>query len=234
MSKTEPSQKYLLELEKLAQRGKYRLGLQTAEKYLKQHPTIDEFLLKYAFFLYHHAADLKYSRNAKKDKTSTFKITTYFNQVIRVCRELIKRKEVLPQRIYLNARIYLAQIYAMLGKSGKAKTLALATYEYLPTTLTAERAADVCWRLNDFNGATRWYQRAVKKAKKADEKAIAHAGLAMLYRHLGKVEMAIKEVRIAIYFFQRAKHPELLNPKLLIKILRSHIPELKKPHSSFR
>ncbi|TSC67432.1 MAG: hypothetical protein CEO19_241 [Parcubacteria group bacterium Gr01-1014_73] len=228
MLETKQSQKYLLGLERLAQQGKYRVGLQTVEKYLKQHPAMDEFLLKHAFFLYHHAADLKYSRNAKKERTRTLKIINYFNQAIRVCRELIKRKKFLPQRIYLNARIYLAQIYAMLGKSRKAKTFVRATYNYLPISLTAERAADVYRRLNDLDGALRWHQRAVKKAKKADEKAIAHAGLAMLYRHMGKVEKAIEEVRIAIYFFKRVKHPKLLNPKLLIKILRSHIPELKK------
>ena len=228
MLKTKQSQKYLLELEKLAQQGKYRLGLRTVEKYLKQYPAMDEFLLKHAFFLYHHAADLKYSRSAKKERVQTLKIINYFNQAIRICRKLIKRKKFLTKRIYLNARIYLAQIYAMLGKSREAKIFANATYKYLPIALTAERVADVCRRLNDLNGARRWYQKAVKKAKKADEKAMAHVGLAMLYRHLGQVDKALKEARVAIYFFKHADHPKLLNLKLLIKILHSHIPELKK------
>ena len=228
MLKIKQSQKYLLGLEKLAQQGKYRLGLRTVEKYLKQYPTMDEFLLKHAFFLYHHAADLKYSRGTKKGKNQTLKITIHFNRAIRICRELIKRKKFLPQRIYLNARIYLAQIYTMLGKSREAKIFASATYKYLPITLTAERAADVCRRLNDLNGAQRWYQKAVKKAKKTDEKTMAHIGLAMLYRHMGEVGKALEEVRTAIYFVKHTEHPELLNPKFLVKILRAHIPELKK------
>lgn len=228
MLETKQSQKYLFRLEKLAQQGKYRLGLQTAEKYLKQYPEMDEFLLKHAFFLYHHAADLKYSHGTKKEASQTLKIAAYFNHATHICRKLIKRKKFLPRRIHLNARIYLAQIYAMLEKTREAKEFARATYKYFPSALSAERAADVCWRLNDFDGALRWYKIAVKKAKKADEKATTHAGLAMLYRHIGKVEKALEEVRIAIYFFKRADHPKLLNPKLLIKILRSYIPELKK------
>ena len=230
MLRTKQSQKYLLGLEKLAQQGKYHVGLQTVRKYLKQYPAMEEFLLKYAFFLYHHAADLKYSRSAKKERAQTLKITAYFNQAIHVCHELIERKEFLPQRIYLNARIYLAQIYAMLGKSRKAKTFARATYKYLPVVLTAERAADVYRRLNDPDGAMRWYQRAVKNAKKADERAMAHAGLATLYKHLGEVKKAIKEARMAIYFVKQTKQSKFLNQKLFIKILHSHIPELKKPH----
>ena len=234
MFETKQSRKYLFRLERLAQQGKYRAGLQEVEKYLKQYPAKDEFLLKHAFFSYHHAVDLKYSSSVKKEKYQTLKIAAYFEQAIRVCRKLIKRKKLLPQRIYLNARIYLAQIYAMLGKSRKAKAFACATYKYLPISLTAERAADVYRRLNDFNGAMRWYKKAVKKAKRVDEKATTHAGLAMLYRHMGRMEKALEEVQTAVYFIGRIKHPEMFNPKLLMKILRSHIPEFKKPHSSSR
>ena len=220
--------KCLIELEKLAQQGKYHIGLKTTKKYLRQYPTIEELLLKYAFFLYHHAADLKYSRNTGKIQTS--QVITNFNQAIRICRKLIKREKFLSQRICLNARLYLAQMYAMLGKSKEAKKFANATYKYLPSTLTAERAADVYRRLNDPDGAMRWYQRAVKNAKKADERAMAHAGLATLYKHLGEVKKAIKEARMAIYFVKQTKQSKFLNQKLFIKILHSHIPELKKPH----
>ena len=45
---------------------------------------------------------------------------------------------------------------------------------------------------------------------------------------MGKKKKALKEARVAIYFFKRADHPKLLNPKFLVKILRAHIPELKK------
>jgi len=215
-------EKILSRLQKLASKGKYETGLRILEDFLKQNLPNDEIQLKHAFFLYHYGANLKYSSNAQNNSRQKQKIAGYFNGAIRICRELIKKRKKLPERIHLNARIYLAQIYAMLGKKTKAKELAKETYEYFPSSLSAERAADVNFRLNDFKRALYWYRLAVKNAEKTDEKATAHTGLAILYKNTNNIKKSCYEAQIALRLI---KGVDCL--KLLKEILYAHIPELE-------
>lgn len=135
-----------------------------------------------------------------------------------------KRRDI-NDRNLLNARVYLAQIYAMLKKNKGAKKLSEETYKKRPSAFTAERVADVHMRLNDFHGAIRWYKKAVNRGKNYTEKLIAQIGLAVCYKEINEAKRAITEARTALKFLKKADRDK--NAMLLEKSLYSHFPKLR-------
>ncbi|MDO8618695.1 MAG: tetratricopeptide repeat protein [Candidatus Daviesbacteria bacterium] len=212
---------------KLARCGQYQVGMFTIDKYLKQYGATDEILLQQAFFLYHHAAALMYGETP--DSRQKTLIKKNFIRAITICRKLIKQKR--PQigdRSLLNARIYLAQIYAMLRQDKKARKLAEETYKYRPSALSAERVADVYRRTGDLHSAIKWYKKAVKQGENYTEKLIAQLGLAVCYKQINKPKQATSEAYTALRFLKKANKDA--NAVLLGKSFYSYFPELRKRH----
>lgn len=113
----------------------------------------------------------------------------------------------------------------MLDRAKEAKTIARQTFRYCPSTLTAERAADVHLRLSDLSGAVHWHKTAIKQAKKADEKSMAQIGLAIIYKRIGKTSFALKEALKALQLLKRSGGNK--NVTLLKQSIYAHFPQLK-------
>ncbi len=209
----------------LARNRKYEEGIKLIEGRIKKIGSTTELLLQEAFFQYHHAADLKYN-NPKKNLTNDLEIINdKFKHALKICREIIENKKIQHKNHILNARLYLAQIYAMLGNVEKGKSLAKQTFKLFPTTLTAERTADVHLRLNDTKGAICWYKKSIKLARKIPEKIIARLGLAIAYKKRGLLDKANKMAVLALQISKRAR--KNINVILLTESLYFHFPNLR-------
>lgn len=210
-------------LTKLARKERYQSGLVVINDFLSKYGIVDEILVQKAFFLYHYAAYLKY--NHTQDSKSKALIKQNFKQAIDICKLVIKKLRNIDNRNLLNVRIYLAQIYAMIGRAKEAKQVARQTFQYYPSDLTAERAADVNLRLNDLSRAISWYKTAIKLAKKADSKSMAKIGLAVAYKQNGKTPSALKEASDALQLLKRSGKNK--NFTLLKQSIFAHFPQLK-------
>ena len=208
---------------KLAREEKYQAGLVVIERFHEKYGAVDEILVQKAFFLYHYAAYLMYGHTQDSKRKTLIKQN--FEQAIDICKLVIKKQRDIDDRNFLNARLYLAQIYAMLGRTKKAKNIARQTFKYHPSALTAERAADVHLRLNDLSGAISWYKTAIKQAKKVDEKSMAQIGLAIAYRQIGEISSALKEAIKALRLLKHSGRNK--NITLLKQSIYAHFPQLK-------
>jgi len=211
------------QLLKLARRQRYQEGLGIIECFHQKYGPDEETLIQKAFFLYHYAAYLMYDRTQKSKKKVL--ITRNFEEAIDICKLVIKKRRDIHERNLLNARIYLAQIYAMMDRAKEAKKLARQTFEHQPSALTAERAADVHLRLNDLPGAFTWYRTAITQAKKIEEKSMAQIGLAIVYKRIGKTSSALKEITMALQSLKRSGKNK--NTTLLKQSIYAHFPQLK-------
>lgn len=210
---------------KLAREQQYQEGLEVIQRFHEKYGPADEILIQKAFFLYHYAAHLMYDYATQNDKKKAL-IKQNFEQAIDICKLVMKRRRDIEDRNLLNVRLYLAQIYAMLGRAKEAKNIARQTFKYHHSALTAERAADVHLRLNDLPGAIHWYKMAIKQAKKADEKSMAQIGLAIIYKQIGKTFFALKEALKALQLLKRSGRNK--NVTLLKQSIYAHFPQLKK------
>ncbi|OHA33041.1 MAG: hypothetical protein A2928_00640 [Candidatus Taylorbacteria bacterium RIFCSPLOWO2_01_FULL_45_15b] len=209
-------------LTKLARTQRYTDGLVLINRLLNTHGMLREILAQKAFFLYHYAAYLRsVGRQTKKRRTL---ITQNFRDAVNICKQIINKSTEPRDRSLLNVRIYLAQIYAMNGNGTGAKKIAKITYNKFPSSLTAERAADVYRLLNDFRGAIYWYKRAIKLAKKPDEKMIAVIGLAVTYMKNNMNDLALKNAVKALQISRLSKRN--MNITLLKQTLCAHFPQL--------
>src|SRR3989338_237188 len=210
-------------LTELARRERYGEGLAIIDNFLNKYGIVDEILVQKAFFLYHYAVYLKY--NHTQDSKRKKIIKQNFEQAIKICKLIIKKLRNINDRNLLNVRIYIAQIYAMKGRTKEAKKIAGQTFKYHPSDLTAERAADVHLRLNDLPGAISWYKIAVKLTKKADEKSMAQIGLAFTYKKIGEASSALKEANKALQLLKHSGKNK--NITLLKQSVYAHFPQLK-------
>ena len=207
---------------KLARRQRYREGLEIIQRFNRKYGPVNEILIQKAFFLYHYAAYLMYDHTQASKKKAL--IRQNFEQAINICKLLIKKLHNIDDRNLLNVRIYLAQIYAMIGRSKEAKNIARLTFNYCPSTLTSERAADVHLRLNDLHRAIFWYRKSIKLAKQIDEKVMAQIGLAVMYKQMGKTVVATRQARIASTLLKQAD--KSMGITLLGESLHAHFPNL--------
>src|SRR3989344_6657129 len=104
-----------IKLIKLARNEQYVKGIKIIDDFLKKKSVSDEILVQKAFFLYHYAAYLMY--NKKWSTTKQDLIQQNFEDAIKICEAIIKKRLSTNKRNILNARIYLAQIYAMNGRT---------------------------------------------------------------------------------------------------------------------
>lgn len=211
---------------KLARDTRYEEGMRIIDTYLRHHELTDKLLLFRAFLLYHHAAKLMYG----KGKTKSFKqknfIQKKFESAISICKHLIRKQHSIDNQVYLNSRLYLAQIYAMLGKKKEAILFARKTYKINPSTLTAERLADVYYRLGETNNAIFWYETAVKKTRDFTKKLFTQTNLAIAHKQMGNIKEAEREALKAFKFLNKAGKGE--NKKLLFRTLYNSFPEIIK------
>lgn len=204
----------------LNMRGKRAKAVQMLQQYLSKNRGNDRVLLKLAFFLYHHAIPRLY-----KNKKTRKGAEKQFRQAIYICKKLIEKDLLVKKKSTLNARIYLAQMYAILKKPS-ALEWARKTYSLCPGFLTANRLADVYARLGHTTHALRWYKRENKFVRTKKDEHAYHADLA-LFLH------GIKKEREALYHAQQAQQalksfPKTLEIISMHKILTSAFPKLKR------
>lgn len=211
---------------KLARGQRYQEGLKVIQRFHEKYGPANEILMQKAFFLYHYAAALLYGDTKTPRQNSV--IQKNYRQAIIICRGIIRkhRNNTQNKRILLNARLYLAQIYAMIGQGKRAQRFAQQTLKYQSSTLAAERAADVYSRTGNLVGAVALYKEAIKKAEDPAQKLMAQIGLAMTYKQMGKTAVAIKRARIASMSLKQAK--KNTNITLLGEFLHAHFPNLDK------
>lgn len=211
---------------KLARRQRYQEGLETIGHFNRKYGPVNEILIQKAFFLYHYAAALMYGDT--KTSRQNYVIRKNYHQALIICREIIrKRRNDTRDKNTLNARLYLAQIYAMIGQEKRARRFAKQTFKYQLSALAAERAADVYFRTGDMVGAAALYREAEKKAEDPAQKLMAQIGLAVTYKRMGKTVAATKQARIASMFLKQAD--KNINTTLLGESLRTNFPNLNGP-----
>ena len=211
-----------IKLIKLARNEQYVKGIKIIDDFLKKKSVSDEILVQKAFFLYHYAAYLMY--NKKWSTTKQDLIQQNFEDAIKICEAIIKKRLSTNKRNILNARIYLAQIYAMNGRTKKAKNFAASTFKSHPSFFTAERAADVYLRLNDSHRAISWYKKSIELAKQDDAKLMAQIGLAVTFKKTGNLKNALIEAKRAILLLEQSKIDK--NTRILKQSLYANFPTL--------
>lgn len=195
-------------------------AIQVIQQYLNKNQENDWVLLKLAFFLYHHAIPFLYGNKKVQEKARK-----EFEQAIRICRKLIKKDILVKRKITLNARIYLAQMYAILKKQS-ALVWARRTYSLSPGFLTANRLADVYARLGHTTHALRWYKRENKFVRTKKDKQAYHADLALFLHGIKKEKEALRHAQLAQQALK--SFPKTLEIISRYKILTSAFPKLKR------
>lgn len=213
------------QLLQLARNQQYPEGLSIIEQQIKKNGPSEEILLQKAFFLYHYAAALLYGD--AHDSRKSYLIQKNFEQAIVICRQIIKSHySAISNENFIKARLYLAQIYAMLGQKKRAQQFAQQTFTYQPSALVAERAADVYLRTGNMRGAIDLYKKAVSKAKDPAQKLFAQIGLAVTYKQMRKTSAANKQASRAAKLITQVDEDG--NIKLLRQSLYEHFPNLQK------
>lgn len=208
----------------LNMRGERAKAIQAIRQYLSKNRGDDRVLLKLAFFLYHHAIPFLYGNKEAQEKAKI-----EFKQAILICKKLVKKDILTKEKITLNARIYLAQMYAILKKP-VALVWARRTYSLYPSLLTANRLADVYARLGHTKYALRWYRKWHKEKK---EFILSKKERIMYYSDLARLLHGVGKEREAFSYACRAHQLLRLLPKTLetismYKILTSTFPQLKR------
>ncbi len=207
-------------LHHLNMQGERAEAVQTIQQYLSKNREDDRVLLKLAFFLYHHAIPLLYRNKKTRDKAKK-----QFEQAIYICKKLIKKDTLIKKKITINARIYLAQMYAILKKPS-AIAWARQTYSLCPCFLTANRLADVYARLGHTKHALRWYKRENKFVRTKKDKLAYHSDLALFLYGIKKEKEALRHAQLARLALKSfPKTPEIIS---MYKILTSSFPQLKR------
>ena len=204
-------------LDTLNMQGKRKESISLLRSHFKKHQVTDQLELRLAFFLYHHALEIYYGDGAKIDKE---KAKQEFDEDIKICRKIIK--DCKNKKLHLNASIYLAQIYACLGKK-KAIEIARKNYLQEKSSVTANRLADVYERLGDNSKALSWYKKEEMLAKKEKPQSVYYIlNLAMFYKRIGKNKLAEEYVRTGLKLL-----PKNIQGRSMKRILLSYFPDLK-------
>lgn len=196
-------------------------GVKIIKNYLKTHRATDEVLVRLAFCLYHHAAPYLFNHSASSHTRTCAK--KQFTQAITICKNIIDKDRTIKKRSTLNARIHLAQMYAMLKKRAEAVSLARKNYILKPNVITANRLADVYARLGENKEALRWYKRVERISKGRKEYLAAISDLACFYKKIEKNRLAFQYARQTLELI-----PKTGEGRSMKKILLSHFPHLTK------
>jgi tetratricopeptide (TPR) repeat protein len=218
----------LMKTAKLASKGMFEKGLITINSYIEKHPHYSEdILINKAFFLYHYAASLLYSKSKPSHKIE-IEIQQYFERAILICKKIIKEERINTVN-YLNSRLYLAQIYVMQNKYKEANDFAKQTYKLKPSSLTSERIADIYLRSNDFPKAITWYKKSINLSNKIPQKLLSQIAIAICYRKMRKEKQATKEALLALSFIKKSKSKNDKNFIIILsKSLFDNFPEIIK------
>jgi len=122
---------------------------------LKKHPYSKKLKLKKAFLLYHIAIEPK-KYNLNNDQENKM-----INESIDIYKKSINNKN---KKDNLSSRMYLAQIYAILGNKDAVK-IGLVNYKENSNTLTANRLMDIYYRLGDLENAKKYLEIFIGKAR---------------------------------------------------------------------
>jgi tetratricopeptide (TPR) repeat protein len=228
ITKKQREKDVLVKTSELASRGQFKEGLFSLNKYVKKNPNYSEDILLYkAFLLYHHAANVLYSTSKLSNRLKN-DAQPYFDEAIVICKNIINKEKTNTVN-YLNARLYLAQIYVMNGKYKQALNFAKNTFKLKPSSLTAERIADIYLRSNDFLKAITWYRKSIKESNNLAQKLLAQIAIAICYRKIKREKQAKKEALFALNFLKRSKSKNNLdNIQILGKSLTDNFPEIIK------
>ncbi len=139
--------------------------------------------VKYAFLLYHvKLPEYSLKRGSKKQiiaEANINKAQKILQNVIALDKKYLSRKDL------LSSKVFLAQIYAI-TKNKKAISLAKNNYKNSPSVTTANRLADVYFRLGDIKKAKiayEKYENLLIKNKMLD--FVALGDLAVIFKSLG-------------------------------------------------
>jgi tetratricopeptide (TPR) repeat protein len=190
--------KFLDRIQKLSQLNKMQEAIKLLLPIIKNEQLKDNprLFLRYAFLLYHiRLQDYSSKRGSKKyivAKNNMIKAKKILLKIISLRNGIVEKKDL------LNAKIALAQIYAI-TKNKKAVPLAISNYENSPSTVTANRLANVYLILGNVNKAKIWYKKyenLLIKNKLMD--FVALGDLAVIYKSLGDQAKANKYFKKAV------------------------------------
>ena len=155
---------------------------------------IDRIQLDLAFLLYHQA--FKFYNKKETTRIKQKSAEKQINEAIKILNKIVysKRKNI-GEKDMLNARIYLAQIYAV-TKNKKAIELAKETFKKEPSSTTANRLANVYIILENVKLAEFWYKKYEKLSNKENSpKYHTFLDMAVFYRRIGKDKLAEKYLK---------------------------------------
>lgn len=174
-----------------------------------------DLLVDKAGLLYHEAIKHFNTKNELPDKQKK-----YLKEAISICKKILKINRI-NEKTKLNAGIFLAQIYACL-KNKRAIDIAKNNFENGKNSITANRLADVYYRLGDKNKAEYWYKKYEKMAKK--EKVLSKyvfLDMAVFYKKINKNYLANKYLKLL-----KNKISNMKEDKSLMKIAKNYFPKL--------
>lgn len=155
---------YRQEIINLKQASRYREGVKFITRYLKQHPATDQVRCDLAFFLYHQGKHRQSSR--------------IYETVLRSHRESV------------TALQFLARVLAM-RKNPDAVSFARVAYHLYPDLVMANNLANVYEMVGERALATMWYRKALKLARRTEDRLVVSANLALFYKRSGERKKGI-------------------------------------------
>lgn len=179
-----------IRLKKLKMEGGRAEGIKLIRNYLKSHKPTDEISLELAFFLYHEA--LIHIENKKSSIKQRKEAESMFNEAIKICINLIKKDKKIVKNTTINARIFLAQILAIMGEEEEAIRIAKENFKLNKNSIMANRLADVYNRSNLKKEALYWYKKSEKLSKRKDDLAFSKLSLACFYLSLKNNNLVLR------------------------------------------
>lgn len=172
------------ELQQLNYIGDREKGIRRLRQFVSLHGESNQVLLQLAFFLYHNAFEVLNDQADSKQKKE--QAVRDLAEATALCNRIIK--EGADENETINARIYLAQIYAFEGLEKEAIALAKKTFQIMKNSVTANRLADIFCTLEKFNDAERWIEKYKELALSEKKLGIGflNADLAIFYLRIGK------------------------------------------------
>jgi len=170
--------------------------------------------LDMAFILYHES--IKHLFKKKISKKQEKESEKQIEKAIKICKRVLYGKSRSKDtKNIINARMFLAQIYAILNKP-HAIYLAKENFNQEPGIVTANRLADVYFRLGKIKLAETWYKKYENLAlKEGCPTYQVFANMAVFYKEIQKEKHAQEYFRRA--FDSLPKTPEAKSVILILK-----------------
>lgn len=162
----------------------------------KKYSEDERLQLDMAFILYHEA--IKHISKEKISKKLKKETKKQVGEAINICKKILygtgRSKNT---KNIINAKMFLAQMYAILGKTS-AINLAKENFNQEPCAVTANRLADVYFRLGKIRSAETWYKKYENLALKEDCLTYqVFADMAVFYKEIKKEKLAQEYLRKA-------------------------------------